>query len=190
MIIGLSILGFLLLVLIVIYNSLISRKNQVENSFSSIDVYLKKRSDLIPSLVATVKGYMDHEKDLLTKITELRSKAKEQSHYSDDRVGTENDITESMSKLFVAVESYPDLKASENMLMLQRSINEIEAQLSASRRAFNASVTNYNNGVETFPNSIIASMMGYKRRHVISLPSAEREQMDQRPEINLQNYLV
>jgi LemA protein len=185
MIVALCILGFLGLVMILIYNSLIGRKNQVENAFGSIDVYLKKRSDLIPSLVATVKGYMDHEKDLLTKITELRNQAKEQSNYSNNRVGTENEITEKIGALFVAVEAYPDLKASENMLMLQRSINEIEAQLSASRRAFNASVTDYNNGVETFPNSIVAGMMKYKRKQVIALPLAERQEMEKAPEINL-----
>lgn len=185
MIIGLSIGGGLLLIIILIYNSLISRKNQVENAFASIDVYLKKRSDLIPSLVGAVKGYMNHEKELLTKITELRNQANSQTDYSNERIDTENKITESIGKLVVAVEAYPDLKASENMLMLQRSINEVEAQLSASRRAFNASVTDYNNGVESFPNSIIAKMMSYKRRQVMTLPLAEREQMDQRPEINL-----
>lgn len=185
MIIGLSIAGFVFLVFIIIYNSLVGRKNQVENAFSSIDVYLKKRNDLIPSLVSTVKGYMNHEKELLTKITELRSKANEQTTYSNDRVGTENEITENMSKILVAVESYPDLKASENMLMLQRSMNEIEAQLSASRRAFNASVTDYNNGVETFPNSIVAGMMSYKRKQVIALPTAVREEMDKTPDISL-----
>ncbi|MDX2361767.1 MAG: LemA family protein [Crocinitomicaceae bacterium] len=185
MIIGLSVTGFILLVFILIYNSLIGRKNQVENAFSSIDVYLKKRSDLIPSLVGAVKGYMDHEKELLMEITELRSQANAHSEYSNDRIETENKITESIGKVFIAVESYPDLKASENVLMLQRSINEIEAQLSASRRAFNASVTNYNNGVEKFPNSIVASMMSYKRRQVFTLPLAERAQMDQTPEINL-----
>jgi LemA protein len=185
MIIGLSILGFILLVFILIYNSLVGRKNQVENAFASIDVYLKKRNDLIPSLVSTVKGYMNHEKDLLTKITALRNQAHEQTTYSNDRVGTENQITENMSKILVAVEAYPDLKASENFLMLQRSMNEIEAQLSASRRAFNASVTDYNNGVETFPNSIVAGMISYKRKQVITMPILMREKMEKTPDINL-----
>lgn len=185
MIIGLSIGGALLLIIMLIYNSLIRRKNQVENAFASIDVYLKNRADLIPSLVAAVKGYMNHEQELLSKITELRNQASNQTTYSNERIGTENKITESIGKIVMAVEAYPDLKASENMLMLQRSINEVEEQLSASRRAFNASVTDYNNGVESFPNSIIAGMMSYKRRDVMTLPLAEREKMEQKPDINL-----
>ena len=186
MIIAICIVGGLLLIVpIFIYNSLVKRKNQIENAFSSIDVYLKNRSDLIPALVASVKGYMNHEKELLTQITELRNQANNQQAYSNERIQTENKITEHLGRIVIASEAYPDLKASENMLMLQRSINEVEAQLSASRRAFNASVTDYNNGVESFPNSIIAGMMSYKRRDVMTLPLAEREKMEQTPEINI-----
>ena len=94
------------------YNMLVTRKNQVENAFASIDVYLKKRGDQIPSVVKTVKGYMEHEKDVLTKITELRNQAKDKSLGSNKRVDVENQMTDSMSKIMIAVEAYPDLKAS------------------------------------------------------------------------------
>ncbi len=185
MYIALGVVGFVLLVFILLFNSLVSRKNQVENAFASIDVYLKKRADLIPSLVETTKGYMQHEKEMLTQITQLRQQVGQNSLDTNQRVDVENGITEGIGKLMIAVEAYPDLKASENFLMLQRSINEIEAQLSASRRAFNASVTDYNNGVESFPNSIVAGMMGYKTRKMFSLPIVEREKMDKAPEIKL-----
>ncbi|MDG1427384.1 MAG: LemA family protein [Crocinitomicaceae bacterium] len=173
---------FILLVMIIINNSLVSRKNQVDNAFASIDVYLKKRSDLIPQLVDTVKGYMKHEKEVLTEITRLRTAAQSNEFGSNDRVVIENDITAGLGKIAIAVENYPDLKAGENYLMLQRSINEVEEQLSASRRAFNASVTDYNNGVESIPSNIIAGMKGYKLKNVFTIPSESRPAMEERPD--------
>jgi LemA protein len=183
--IALGIVGFLLLVFVIMYNMLVTRKNQVENAFASIDVYLKKRAEQIPSLVSTVKGYMKHEEAILTKITDLRNKAKDSSLGSNDRVDVENQITDSMSKIMIAVEAYPDLKASENFVMLQRSINEIEAQLAASRRAFNASVNDYNNGVETIPMNTVAGMMGYKRKNSFVIPSESKAQFESTPDIVL-----
>lgn len=185
MYIALGIAGFIILVIIIIFNSLVSRKNQVENAFASIDVYLKKRADLIPSLVEAVKGYMKHEKEVLTQITELRQKAKDSNLGSNERVDIENGITAGLGKLMVAVEAYPDLKASEIFMQLQRSVNEQEAQLAAARRAFNASVTDYNNAVESFPSNMIAKMMGYSRKNVFTIPEVSREAMDKRPEVNL-----
>lgn len=185
MYIALGIVGFIVLVIIIMFNSLVSRKNQVENAFASIDVYLKKRADLIPSLVESVKGYMNHEKEVLTQITELRSKAQDSSLGSNERVDIENGITAGLGKVMVAVEAYPDLKANENFLHLQRSINEQEAQLAAARRAFNASVTDYNNGVESFPSNVIANMMGYQRKNVFTIPEFSRPEMEKSPEIKL-----
>ena len=167
------------------YNSLVSRKNQVENAFASIDVYLKKRADQIPSLVNAVKGYMDHEKEVLDQITQLRSDASNSELGSDERVQIENKITDGMGKIMIAVEAYPDLKASDNFMNLQRSINEVEEQLAASRRAFNASVTDYNNGVESLPSNIIAGMMGYKRRNVFTIPTESRAEFESTPDILL-----
>jgi len=185
MYIALGVVGFIILVIIILFNSLVSRKNQVENAFASIDVYLKKRADLIPSLVEAVKGYMKHEKDVLTQITALRNQAKDSNLGSNERVDVENGITEGLGKVMIAVEAYPDLKASKNFMQLQRSINEQEAQLAAARRAFNASVTDYNNGVESFPSNMMAKMMGYKRKHVFTIPEVSRVEMDKRPEIKI-----
>ena len=167
--------GVVLLLFILMYNGLVSKKNQVENAFGSIDTMLKKRYDLIPNLVATVKTYMNHEKDVLTKITELRAKAVSGQVSDDEKVDLDNQLSKAMRGIMVSVENYPDLKANQNFLQLQSSWNEIEEQISASRRAFNASVTDYNNGVEMFPQNIVAKMMGYVRKKVFEIPEEERK---------------
>ena len=176
--IALIVLAVLVLSYFVIYNGLIGKKNQVENAFASIDTMLKKRYDLIPNLVATVKQYAGHESDTLTEITELRSKAMSGGLSSDEQVQVNNQISKAMGGIMVAVESYPDLKANENFLQLQRSLNEIEEQISASRRAFNSSVTDFNNAIEMFPSSIVANMMKYQRKQLFEIPSEERENVN------------
>jgi len=165
---------FLALLALILYNSLIRKKNDVENAFASIDVMLKRRHDLIPALVDTVKGYMNYEKDLLTEITELRAKAISDNLTNEERIKIENKIRKDLSEILVAVENYPDLKASQNFLKLQGAINETEEQLSASRRAFNAAVTIFNNAVEVFPSNIMASMMKYGRRTLFDIPDSEK----------------
>jgi len=170
--------ALLLLIVVGLYNSLVRKKNDVENSFASIDAMLKKRYDLIPNLVETVKEYMKHEKSLLTELTELRAKAVSGEIAEDDRVDLDNKIVKSMAGVMVAVENYPDLKANQNFLQLQGSWNEVEEQISAARRAFNAAVTNYNNGIETFPSNIMAGIMSYKRRRLFEIPEEERQNID------------
>ncbi len=157
-----------------LYNSLVGKKNQVENAFASIDVFLKKRYDLIPNLVATVKQYMQHEADTLTKVTEMRARATSGSVGTDEKVEINNQLSAGLGRIMVAVEAYPELKANENFNQLQRTLNETEEQLSAARRAFNASVTDFNNAVEMFPTNILAGMMGYTRRTLLVTPEAER----------------
>ncbi|MDP8263974.1 MAG: LemA family protein [Candidatus Aceula lacicola] len=158
------------------YNGLIGKKNDVEKSFGSIDVMLKKRYDLIPNLVAAVKQYMQHEAGTLTEITELRAKAVSGNLSSDEKVSLDNKITKTLGGIMVAVENYPDLKASQNFIQLQGSLNEVEEQISAARRAFNASVTDYNNAVEMFPTNIFASMMNYKRKAVFAVANEQERQ--------------
>ncbi len=170
--------ALLLLIVVGLYNSLVRKKNDVENAFASIDAMLKKRYDLIPNLVETVKEYMKHEKSLLTELTELRAKAVSGEIAEDDRVDLDNKIVKSMAGVMVAVENYPDLKANQNFLQLQGSWNEVEEQISAARRAFNAAVTNYNNGIETFPSNIMAGIMSYKRRRLFEIPEEERQNID------------
>jgi LemA protein len=168
----------LLLIIVGMYNRLIRRRNEVENAFGGMDVQLKNRYDLIPNLVATVKQYATHEKDLLEKVTELRAKATNAQLSADEKVQIDNHISSSMRGIMVAVENYPDLKANENFIHLQRSLNEVESQISASRRTYNAVVTDYNNAIQTFPSNIMASIMGFKAKHVFVIQEAERENVN------------
>lgn len=137
----------LALVVLLMHNSLVGKKNAVENAFGSIDAMCKKRYDLIPNLVASVKSYMEHESGTLERMVELRNQARSGTPTPDETVRLNNEITSALGRLIVAVEDYPDLKASDNFMQLQRALNEAEEQLSASRRAFNAAVTDYNNAV-------------------------------------------
>lgn len=174
MLISLIIIFILIIIIINIYNSLIRKKNEVENAFAGIAVQLKKRYDMIPNLVATVKEFSNHEKELLEKITALRSQLMGSSLSQDEKLGVDNEITSGIKQLLVSVENYPELKANENFMLLQRSLNEIEAQLSASRRSFNHDVTKFNNAIQIFPNNIIAGMMNLTAKTCFEV-SAEEE---------------
>lgn len=167
-----------ILIVILLYNSLVGRKNQVDNAFAAIDAHLKKRHDLIPNLVEAVKAYMGHERGILNEITELRAKVLSGGVSSGERVDLENKITKALGNLMVAVENYPNLKASENFLQLQAALNETEEQIAAARRAFNAAVTYYNNAIEMFPTNIMASLMSYQRKQVFEAAAADRENVD------------
>lgn len=171
-------LVILILIVVVLYNGLISKKNQVENSFAGIDAILKKRYDLIPNLISAVQQYMKHEAGTLKEITEMRAKAISGNLSDDERVSLENKMTKAIGGIMVAVENYPDLKANENFLQLQAALNEIEEQLSAARRAYNASVTDYNNAVEMIPTNIIAGMMNYQQKPWFEIPETERSNVN------------
>jgi LemA protein len=175
---GLIIIGILILFVVIVYNSLIAKKNQVANVFASLDAMLKKRYDLIPNLISTVKTYMQHEQGTLTKITEIRAKAVSGQLSDDEKVDLDNKMQQAMRGIMVAVENYPDLKANQNFLQLQGSLNEIEEQISAARRAYNASVTDYNNALEMFPTNILAGMMSYKAKTLFEISAAERQNVD------------
>lgn len=163
------------LIAIVLYNGLIRKKNEVDNAFGGIDVQLKKRYDLIPNLVATVQQYATHEKDLLQRVTELRAQTLSNQLSTNEKVALDNQMSGALRNLMVSVENYPDLKANENFLNLQRNLNEVESQISAARRAYNAAVTSFNNGIETFPGNLIAGMMGLSRKQVFETPVTERK---------------
>lgn len=184
MIIVLVIVGVLLIMGVGIFNNLVGARNQVENAFGSIDVMLKKRYDLIPNLVETAKAYMKHERETLTSITELRARAMSPNTSTDEKVQLENQISGLMKSVMVSVENYPELKASEQFTMLQRSWNETEEQISAARRNYNASVTAYNNAVEKFPSNIFASMFGHKRKFVLEIPETERQNVSAKAMFN------
>jgi LemA protein len=174
----------ILLVPVILYNSLIGKRNQVRNIFATTDALLKKRFDLIPNLVATVKGYADHERRLLEDITKARAGRGWDQISDNEKVEMDNAFTKAVGGVMLAVENYPDLKAGENFLHLQRTLNELEEQISAARRAYNASVTDYNNAVEMFPTNIIASMAGFQRKNFFEIPDTERQAPAVGPALN------
>ena len=167
-----------IVLVVLLYNSLVSKKNQVINVFGTIDAMLKKRYDLLPKLITTVKTYMQHERALLEEITEMRAKAVSGRLSDDEKVDLDNKVTKALGGIMVAVENYPDLKANQNFLQLQGTMNEVEEQISAARRAYNAAVTDYNNAVEMFPTNMAASMMGYKLKKVFEISEEQRQDID------------
>ncbi len=174
-IIGIS-AGILLVVILVLFaNNLIRKKNAVQNIFGSVDALLKKRYDLIPNLISAVKRYMIHEQSVLAELTAMRTRAINPDISAEEKIDIQNKVRRSLDGILVAVEAYPDLKASQNFLQLQAVLNEVEEQISAARRAYNATVTDYNNAVETIPSNFIALLMRYKRKPVMETPEHERE---------------
>ena len=175
---ALIILGVLGLVLILMYNNLISHKNQVENIFGSVDAVLKKRYDLIPNLVSSVQEYMGHEKEVLENITKWRSSAMKPGVSDEQKIQLDQQISGALGSIMLAVEDYPDLKANENVMHLQHTLAEIEAQISAARRAYNQTVTDYNNAIEMFPMFFMANMMNYRRKAVFETTEHERKNVN------------
>lgn len=160
------------------YNSLISKKNQVENIFGSVDAVLKKRYDLIPNIVAAVSKYMIHEKSLLLEVTKLRAEANRPNINDAQKIHLDAEVSSALGSIMIAVENYPDLKANENIIHLQHTLNEIEEQISAARRSYNQAVTDYNNIIEMIPTNFMASYMGYSRKDVFEIIEDERQNVN------------
>lgn len=167
------ILLLIALFFIISYNTLVRKRNSVTNAFGSIDAMLKKRFDLIPNLVSTVQQYAKYEENTFSKITEMRSRGFNQLSDS-EKAEFDQAFNRASRSFFMVAENYPDLKASENFLQLQRTLNETEEQLSASRRTYNACVTDYNNSVQTFPTNLIAGMFSFSAKEVLTIPEEER----------------
>ncbi len=170
--------GIFLLFLITGYNRLVRLRNDADKAFATIDTMAKKRYDLIPNLVATVQKYMEHERGTLTEITELRAKAISGNLSDNEKVELNNKLGRAMGNIMIAVENYPELKANQNFLQLQGSLNEVEEQLSAARRAYNAAVTDYNNAVQMFPSNVFAMMFGFKAKTLFEISERERQNVD------------
>ena len=166
-----------------VYNNLVKLRNNRENAFANIDVQLKQRHDLIPQLVASVKGYAEHEKTTLEELTRARTAAMGATTI-DEKIQAENQLTAALNGLRVAVEAYPDLKANQNFLQLQNEISDIENKLAAVRRFFNSATRELNNAVQTFPSNIFAGMFGFKREMMFEIADTERAQYDKAPEIS------
>lgn len=174
----LVVLGIAALIAILIYNTLIGKKNQVDNIFAGVDAVLKKRFDLIPNLVASVSQYMEHEKSTLERVTELRAQAMKPGISDDQKIVLDAKLSAALGSITVAMEAYPDLKANENVIHLMRSLNEVEEQISAARRAYNQSVTDLNNAIEMFPTNLIAGWMNLSRRAVFEITLNERQNIN------------
>lgn len=174
MLIALVLIGLVVAAYFLIYNGFVAKRNQVQNAFSSIDTMLKKRYDLIPNLVSSVQTYMVHERQTLTEISALRSQAMS-ARNNDDKVALNNKLNKALGGIMIAVESYPDLKANQNFLQLQAALNEIEEQLSAARRAYNASVVILNNAVQMFPTNMVARISGFSEAKFFEIEEAERK---------------
>ncbi len=164
-------IGFIVVVyLIATFNSFISLKNKIKSAWSDIDVQLKKRYDLIPKLVEIVKGYAKHESSTLEKVTEMRTAAMNSSSVP-DKAHKESMLSGALKSIFAVAENYPDLKANQNFLQLQKEIAKVEDDIQMARRYYNGSVKQFNTKIETFPNLLVAQMLGYKAENFFELES-------------------
>jgi LemA protein len=170
----LAIIVILILIFIGTYNGLVRLRNQVKNAWAQIDVQLKRRHDLIPNLVETVKGYMTHERGTLEAVTKARNVAQQASSQSvGERSKVEGELSSALARLLVVVERYPDLKANQNFLALQEELTSTENKISFSRQYYNDSVLNYNNKTQMFPSNIIAGMTGFKAGEFFEVTAPE-----------------
>jgi len=154
------------------YNRLVALTNRSEEAWSDIDVQMKRRYDLIPNLIETVKGYVSHERETLEKVTEARTKAMGAQSVA-DHAQAENMLTGALKSLFAVAESYPDLKANTNFLELQRELSDTENKIQAARRFYNSVVQDLQNGLEQFPSNLIGNMFGFKTREFFQLAEGE-----------------
>lgn len=170
----LGLVAILAIYVIATFNGLTQTRNRVDEAFATMDVYLKKRWDLIPNLVETVKGYMKHEKSTLKEIVELRNKAYDKMT-EEDKVDVNNKLTQGISKLFALAESYPDLKANQNFMDLSAQLTKVEDDIANSRKYYNGAVRTLNDKVQMFPGNMIAGMLGFKTRKMFEAAETERE---------------
>ena len=184
--IALIVVGVIVLILIFwvigIYNNLVALRNNRENAFANIEVQLKQRYDLIPNLVNTVKGYAEHEKGLLERITQARTAAMGATNMN-DKIEAENALSNALAGLKVSVEAYPDLKANQNFMQLQSELADIENKLAAVRRFFNSATKELNTGVQSFPAVLFANMFGFHQEPMFEVPEEERAAVQKAPEV-------
>lgn len=157
-----------------VYNKLVNAKNKVENQFSQIDVQLKRRADLIPNLVETVKGYAKHEEGTLTAVIEARNKAVSATSIN-DKIDANNQLTGALNKLFALSEAYPELKANDNFLSLQTDLKDTEDKITYARQFYNDTAMEYGNLVEMFPSNIVAKMFKFKKFEYFKIDEKEKE---------------
>ena len=163
------------IILASIYNSLVGRRNRVDNAWSQIDVQLKRRHDLIPNLVEAVKDYMSYEQETLTNVTQARAAAVAAGAQGPAaQAAAENGLTQALRSLFAVVENYPDLKANQNVMSLQEELTATENKIAFARQFYNDSVLTFNNKVQTFPSNLIAGMFNFTTRQFFEVPETEK----------------
>lgn len=179
--VGVMIAGILFLLIIlcaiyvgVTYNSLVKTRNIVQEAFSTMDVYLKKRWDLVPNLVETVKGYAKHEKEALTKLTSLRTGGYDQLS-AEQKLDVNRQLSQGISRIMAIAENYPELKASQNFLDLNQNLARIEEDIANSRKYYNGAVRKMNNKVQMFPSNLVAAMFGFKEYSMFEMESEEKQ---------------
>src|SRR5450759_5638597 len=157
------------------YNALVALKNYIRESWSDVDVELKRRYDLIPNLVATVKGYATHEREVFERVTELRNRCAANNGSVADQSRDEKQLVDALKQLLVVVENYQQLKADQNFLQLQKELVNTEDRIQAARRFYNGNVRDYRNKCETFPSSIVAGMFHFQPQEFFSVPPSVKE---------------
>ena len=165
--------GVLVLILIAIYNRLVRLRNRTDNAWAQVDVQLKRRYDLIPNLVETVKGYASHEKTTFEEVTKARALAQEATGIA-EQAAAENVLTGALRKLFALAEAYPELRASENFQQLQGELAETENKISISRQIYNDATLTYNNAVQTVPSNLVAGIFGFRIREYFEVEGEAR----------------
>lgn len=154
------------------YNSLVSLRNYIAESWANVDTELKRRYDLIPNLVATVKGYAAHEREVLERVTELRNRCLANNGSPSDQAQDESQLVDALKRLLVVVENYPQIKADQHFLKLQQELINTENRIQAARRFYNGNVRDYRNKCETFPSTLVAQMFGFRSQEFFSLEPA------------------
>ena len=176
--IPLAVIGIVVLLtvgwFISVYNTLVKRRNRVQNSWAQIDVQLKRRFDLVPNLVETVKGYAAHEKDVLEKVTQARSMV-QSAQSLEQRQQAENMLTDTLRSLFAVAEAYPQLQANQNFMELQRELSDLEAKIAFARQFFNDTTMNYNTEIQSFPNNILAGMFNFQAMPYFQVDEVQRQ---------------
>jgi LemA protein len=179
LIVLLAVVGVLVVMLIALYNALVSIRNQCDEAWSNVDTELKRRYDLIPNLVSTVKGYAEHERGLLEEVTQLREQASGNHGSPASQAADESLLSAALGKLMVRLEAYPDLKASQNFLQLQEELANTENRIQASLRFYNGNVRENNNRIEQFPSNLVANMFSFSKREFFELDVPEARQAPQ-----------
>ena len=169
-----AVIVIIVLYALITYNNFIKLKNMVKEAFATMDVYLKKRWDLIPNIVETVKGYAKHEENTLKEVVELRNSSYD-SMSDDEKVKANQRISKDINKIMLLAESYPDLKASTNFQDLSRELSKVEEDIANSRKYYNGAIEMFNNKVEMFPSNIFAKLFGYKSKEMFETDEQERE---------------